>query len=313
MVVFAPGVGEAGFERPANAGWFQGGAGLHGLGGGDVALLAIEDGQFDRDIKDAFGADGAAGDFTEFAVVADATAGLDVGDAGFAGLRELEVGASDGDAGEGEFRIFGFDACPGFGFFDLGEGEEITFERLGGERLLDEGGELLPSAGLGLSGLGEANGGALGFDVGGENIGFIGEAGVHKLAEDVGGFGGGFGKLLADIDEFLFAEGLVVETADVAGEFEAGEVSAGARFVDFAVGESAFDAEFAPGDDPLAEHAAVGTPAGAGVGRVVFAVEANGGVGVEAGLFALALGDFDLRFGLLEVRIVGEGKFLKIE
>ncbi len=310
MVVFAPGVGEAGFKRTANACGFQSGAGLHGLSSGDVALLPIEDWQFDGDIEDAFGADGAAGYFAQFAIVADAAASLDIGDASFAGLGELEVGAADGNAGEGEFRIFGFDAGPDFGFFDLGEGEEIAIKRLGGQGLLDESSELLPGANLRLAGLGEADGGALRFDVRGEDVGLIGEAGVHQLAKDAGGFGGGFSELLADIDEFLFAEGLVVKAADVAGEFEAGEVPAGAGFVDFAIGEGSFDAQFSTGDDALAEETAVGTPADAGVGGVVFAIEANGGVRVEAGLFALAFDDFDLRFGLLEVRVIGQREFL---
>ena len=119
--------------------------------------------------------------------------------------------------------------------------------------------------------------------------------------------------MLANIDEFLFAEGLVVKPAEMAGEFEAGEVSPGAGFIDFAVGEGTFDSEFAAGDDALAEDTAVGTPAGAGVGGVVFAVEADGGIGVEAGLFALAFGDFDLRFGLLEVWIVGQREFFEVE
>ena len=126
------------------------------------------------------------------------------------------------------------------------------------------------------------------------------------MAEDIGGFGGGFRELFPHFDEFLFAEGLVVEATEVARKFKASEVSAGAGFVDFAVGEGAFDAEFAAGDDALAEDTAVRAPAGAGVGRVVFAVEADGWIRIQAGLFALAFGDFDLGFGLLEVRIVRE-------
>ena len=192
LVVFPPSVGETGLKRPANASRFQGSAGLHGFGGGDIALLPVEDGQFDGDIEDAFGADGTAGDFAQFAIVADAAAGLDIRDAGFAGLSELEVGAANGDAGERELRIFGFNAGPSFGFFDLRQGEEIAVEGLRGQRLLDQRGELLPSAELRLAGLGEANGGALGLDFGGEDVGFIGEAGVHELAEDAGGFSGGF-------------------------------------------------------------------------------------------------------------------------
>ena len=38
MIIFAPSVGEAGFERAANAGRFEGGAGLHRFSGGDVAV-----------------------------------------------------------------------------------------------------------------------------------------------------------------------------------------------------------------------------------------------------------------------------------
>ena len=184
-------------------------------------MIAIEDRNLHADFGDAFPTFGVGAGAEKVVVVFHAAAELEIGN-GFT-LGADEFGGSSGSAGVGDsrggrLRGDGFD---GLVFVEIGP---VVFEiagdggdgKIGAAEKRGEGAPLF-AEGVFLHAGGEAE--ALGVDFGIEDFGFVGLAGVRKLALGFGEFLLDFGEVAADVEKFLSGEN--AEESSFDGSFDA--------------------------------------------------------------------------------------------
>lgn len=286
---------------------FGGGAFASGSGGGDVALIAIEDGKIHGEFGERFGADGLRLAGIElFEVIGVTGADEQVGDGGAAGARDGGVCASDAELGDFHRGAIAQNRLQDFGGVQVGQIGEIAGEgREGKFGLADDGSEYAPGAQLFLL-LGEdGERGLIGFDLGLEDVGLVSLADIEKLARGCDGVLGEGAEFGARFDHFLRGERLVERDADAVGDAQALFGGFGLGLIAFGGENFAGEGEFAAENYVLLDVDAL-LAAAEGASANFFAEVADGGIGEQAGLKRASGGGADAGLGLGESGIIGE-------